>query len=238
MKKRIQEIEVTKTPERKSRGRKREDASFPVAPPRVGLPDGYAAVLEEIKGRIQAERLRTIMAANSAMVMLYWDIGGLILERQEREGQKARVPLAYPQAPPAAHDIDDRREEGGEAPELHDPREVVHPPHPGYRVEGYDELYPHDLAEDEDEDEGRGEERDLRTCEERASAAEVRAPEGELTVIEYRPERSRVVEELAVPVGNPDVADLRENRGYVYQGERQEDYGGSYRAERAFSLRH
>ncbi|MDI6809499.1 MAG: PDDEXK nuclease domain-containing protein [Candidatus Eisenbacteria bacterium] len=55
------------------------------------MPAGYAAALGEIKHRIQEERLRTVMAANSAMVMLYWDIGGLILERQEREGWGARV---------------------------------------------------------------------------------------------------------------------------------------------------
>jgi predicted nuclease of restriction endonuclease-like (RecB) superfamily len=79
------------TPERNSRGRKREDASFPVAPVRMGLPDSYADVLAEIKQRIQAERLRVVMAANSAMVMLYWEIGRLILERQEREGWGARV---------------------------------------------------------------------------------------------------------------------------------------------------
>ena len=69
MKTRIQEIAVTKTPERKSRGRKREDASFPVAPLPSELPVGYAAALGEIKRRIQGERLRTVMAANSAMVM-------------------------------------------------------------------------------------------------------------------------------------------------------------------------
>ena len=91
MKKPIRKIAVTNATERKARGRKREDASFPVAPPRMGLPESYAAVLAEIKRRIQAERLRTVMAANSAMVMLYWDIGRLILERQEREGWGARV---------------------------------------------------------------------------------------------------------------------------------------------------
>ena len=31
------------------------------------------------------------MAANSAMIILYWDIGRLILERQEREGWGAKV---------------------------------------------------------------------------------------------------------------------------------------------------
>ena len=91
MKKRIQEIAVTETPERKARGRKREDASFPAAPTRVGLPENYAAFLGEIKRRIQEERLRTVMAANSAMVMLYWDIGRLILERQEHEGWGAKI---------------------------------------------------------------------------------------------------------------------------------------------------
>ena len=91
MRKPIQKTAATNAPERRSRGRKREDASFPVAPPRMGLPDSYAAVLDEIKRRIQAERLRTVMAANSAMVMLYWDIGRLILDRQEKEGWGARV---------------------------------------------------------------------------------------------------------------------------------------------------
>jgi hypothetical protein len=50
-----------------------------------------AAVLGEIKWGIQEERLRVAMAANSAMAMLYWDIGGVILERQEREDWGARV---------------------------------------------------------------------------------------------------------------------------------------------------
>ncbi len=31
------------------------------------------------------------MAANSAMVLLYWDIGRMILDRQEREGWGAKV---------------------------------------------------------------------------------------------------------------------------------------------------
>lgn len=82
---------VASTEDRKSRGRKHGDASFPVAPARGGLPDGYAAVLTEIKQRIQAERLRVVMAANSAMVRLYWDIGRMILARQEAEGWGAKV---------------------------------------------------------------------------------------------------------------------------------------------------
>ena len=48
-------------------------------------------MLGDIKRRIQRERIRAVMAANSAMVMLYWDIGRLILNRQRREGWGARV---------------------------------------------------------------------------------------------------------------------------------------------------
>ncbi len=77
---------------RVSRGRTHPGgASFPVAPPRSELPRGYAKTLGEIKRRIQQERLRVVLAANSAMVLLYWDIGRMILDRQEREGWGARV---------------------------------------------------------------------------------------------------------------------------------------------------
>ena len=86
MKKLVQKTAAANVPQWKSRGKKREDASFPVAPAHVELPGSYAAVLGEIKRRIQDERLRTVMAANSAMVMLYWDIGRLILDRQVKEG--------------------------------------------------------------------------------------------------------------------------------------------------------
>jgi predicted nuclease of restriction endonuclease-like (RecB) superfamily len=77
--------------DRKSRGRRREDGSFPAPPSRLELPAGYDDLLGEIKRRIQTERLRTVMAANSAMVLLYWDIGRLILARQERQGWGAKV---------------------------------------------------------------------------------------------------------------------------------------------------
>jgi predicted nuclease of restriction endonuclease-like (RecB) superfamily len=74
-----------------SRGKTRAGASFPVAPPRVGLPRDYAETLGAIKRRIQQERLRVVLSANSAMVLLYWDIGRMILDRQERAGWGARV---------------------------------------------------------------------------------------------------------------------------------------------------
>ena len=78
-------------PKRASRGKTREGAFFPVPPTRAGLPRDYAETLGAIKQRIQQERLRVVLAANSAMVLLYWDIGRMILDRQERAGWGARV---------------------------------------------------------------------------------------------------------------------------------------------------
>jgi predicted nuclease of restriction endonuclease-like (RecB) superfamily len=57
----------------------------------LGLPRDYPALLDTIKARIRQERLRAVLTANSAMVLLYWDIGRLILERQQHSGWGAKV---------------------------------------------------------------------------------------------------------------------------------------------------
>lgn len=76
--------------ERKSRGRTRNSASFPAAS-QGNLPETYRATLKELKQRIQQERLRITLSANSAMTLLYWDIGKTILSRQEAEGWGAKT---------------------------------------------------------------------------------------------------------------------------------------------------
>lgn len=68
-----------------------EPARFVTVPTRATLPLDYAEALGEIKQRIQRDRLRVVLAANAAMVLLYWDIGRAILDRQQREGWGARV---------------------------------------------------------------------------------------------------------------------------------------------------
>jgi len=78
-------------PARAGRGRTREGASFPVPPAHVGMPPDYAATLAEIKSRIRTERVRVAMAANAAMVLMYWEIGKIILARQASEGWGAKV---------------------------------------------------------------------------------------------------------------------------------------------------
>jgi predicted nuclease of restriction endonuclease-like (RecB) superfamily len=50
------------------------------------LPQGYMELLEDLKSRVRAAQLKAAVAANREMIRLYWDIGRLIVERQEREG--------------------------------------------------------------------------------------------------------------------------------------------------------
>ena len=73
------------------RGRARPEAAFLVAPTKASLPSGYANALATIKSRIQQERLRVVIGANAAMVLMYWDVGRMILERQEHAGWGAKV---------------------------------------------------------------------------------------------------------------------------------------------------
>ncbi len=73
-------------------GRARGDqALFPVPPPVAGLPPAYATTLREIKKRVSNARVSAVLAANAAMVTLYWDIGQIILARQGAEGWGAKV---------------------------------------------------------------------------------------------------------------------------------------------------
>ena len=85
------ELPPGRVDQRKSRGHQQEGASFPVRPLEGELPKSYDAAFAAIKERIRTERQRIIMAANAAMVMLYWDIGTMILDRQRQEGWGAKV---------------------------------------------------------------------------------------------------------------------------------------------------
>lgn len=66
---------------------------MPKPPGRRGesLPADYAQFLGEIKSRIRAARTRALLAANAALIELYWDIGHEILGRSAREGWGSRV---------------------------------------------------------------------------------------------------------------------------------------------------
>ncbi len=51
----------------------------------------FASLLREIKGRIQNAQTRAVFAANAELIRLYWDVGRIIHERQQREGWGAAV---------------------------------------------------------------------------------------------------------------------------------------------------
>ncbi len=76
---------------RRSLGRATDQAAFPAPSPVSSMPSGYMSLLRDIKQRIQQGRLQTVLAANSAMVTSYWDIGQAILKRQGQEGWGAKV---------------------------------------------------------------------------------------------------------------------------------------------------
>src|SRR5436190_14571070 len=76
---------------RKQRGRVDGNVMFPVAPPVSEVPKEYAAWLANLKARIRQERLRVVFAGNAAMVLLYWDLGRSILEKQDSQGWGSRV---------------------------------------------------------------------------------------------------------------------------------------------------
>lgn len=50
------------------------------------LPPGYGELLDELKKRVRASQIKAAIAANRELIQLYWDIGRMIVERQQREG--------------------------------------------------------------------------------------------------------------------------------------------------------
>lgn len=73
------------------RVRRPSQPEIPLIPVDSQLPPDYAQLLADLHGRIVQERVRVVVAANSAMVLLYWDIGQVILQRQSEQGWGAKV---------------------------------------------------------------------------------------------------------------------------------------------------
>lgn len=55
------------------------------------LPADYLKVLDDIKTRVHAARIRASLSVNRELISLYWEIGRVILKRQEAEGWGAKV---------------------------------------------------------------------------------------------------------------------------------------------------
>jgi len=55
------------------------------------LPLGYAEFLADLKKRIRRARVKAALSANRELILLYWEIGRMILERQKEEGWGSKV---------------------------------------------------------------------------------------------------------------------------------------------------
>ena len=55
------------------------------------LPEGYSEFLASLKRRVQEARLKATLSVNRELILLYWEIGQMILQRQKNEGWGAKV---------------------------------------------------------------------------------------------------------------------------------------------------
>lgn len=59
--------------------------------PGLALPNAYAALLSDLKAQIRTAQTRAALSVNRELVVLYWHIGRVILQRQQAEGWGAKV---------------------------------------------------------------------------------------------------------------------------------------------------
>ncbi len=65
--------------------RTKRNRSHPAGLPEVSV-SGYRALLTDIKARIRTSQIKAALSINRELIRLYWDIGGLIVNRQRVEG--------------------------------------------------------------------------------------------------------------------------------------------------------
>jgi len=76
---------------------KLKDVIMPVPATSMELPGDYADFFRHVKRRVKTERLKAVLSANAAQILMYWDIGHDILQKQKQAGWGAKVidRLAY-----------------------------------------------------------------------------------------------------------------------------------------------
>jgi predicted nuclease of restriction endonuclease-like (RecB) superfamily len=57
----------------------------------TGLPTGYQEFVANLKAQIASAQIKAAVSVNRELILLYWNIGRQILERQEKEGWGAKV---------------------------------------------------------------------------------------------------------------------------------------------------
>ncbi len=77
--------------DRKYMGKTKKGVIIPVAPNHSEMSDSYLQFIEEIKNKIQQQRLSVVLNANASMICLYWNIGNAVLKKQKEEGWGTKV---------------------------------------------------------------------------------------------------------------------------------------------------
>lgn len=82
---------------RKQLGKLKTDVVLPQADSLLKLPVGYGEFRDKIKNKVLSQRIKFQLNANYEMIMLYWQIGTAILEKQNSDGWGSKVidRLAY-----------------------------------------------------------------------------------------------------------------------------------------------
>jgi hypothetical protein len=55
------------------------------------MPGDYPRLLSELEARIGAARTRAVLAVNSELIKLYWEIGHEILDREHQAGWGTKI---------------------------------------------------------------------------------------------------------------------------------------------------
>lgn len=68
-----------------------KEINIPVPENISKMPTDYTEFICDLKNRIRKERTKAVLAANSSLMMLYWEIGSAIFEKQKNEGWGTKV---------------------------------------------------------------------------------------------------------------------------------------------------
>lgn len=55
------------------------------------IPSGYKAFITNLKNKIRSSQLKASILVNRELILLYWEIGKAVVERQEKDGWGAKV---------------------------------------------------------------------------------------------------------------------------------------------------
>lgn len=82
---------MSKEEQRPQKGKAKTGVIFPQALPLANIPSDYPDFIGRIKDKIATQRLKSILNANTEMIVLYWHIGNAILKKQTIAGWGAKV---------------------------------------------------------------------------------------------------------------------------------------------------